>query len=302
MLLHAAKERKFKVVVVDARPLNEGLRILAAAQLASNLASVDRTKALNNHRAKMLIDHEMEVESRSPSIECVYTPLSGAATAMKDVTCVVLGASCLLSNGSMLAPAGTAVIAALAKSRHIPVIVAAESYKFSDAVQLDSIVFNELGSSSEIAVGEVVSKNVESSATAAGKQKTANSQTVLNMVPQQFNGYRGTADRTNRISTSTESTDKPTDSTVIKIPLAMPCSSCNQDFTTVSVVNQVKQHTVGSLPYEVVNLRYDLTPIHNISVVATESGLIPPTSVPVLIRELLHSDTSVSADGHDSVE
>jgi translation initiation factor eIF-2B subunit delta len=36
----------------------------------------------------------------------------------------------------------------------------------------------------------------------------------------------------------------------------------------------------------VVNLRYDLTPISNISVVATEIGLIPPTSIPVLIREL----------------
>ena len=40
------------------------------------------------------------------------------------------------------------------------------------------------------------------------------------------------------------------------------------------------------LPFDVINLRYDLTPIGNISVVATEAGLIPPTSIPVLIREL----------------
>ena len=33
----------------------------------------------------------------------------------------------------------------------VPVLVAAESYKFSDKVQLDSIVFNELGSGAEIA-------------------------------------------------------------------------------------------------------------------------------------------------------
>ena len=33
----------------------------------------------------------------------------------------------------------------------MPVLVAAESYKFSDKVQLDSIVFNELGSGAEIA-------------------------------------------------------------------------------------------------------------------------------------------------------
>jgi translation initiation factor 2B subunit (eIF-2B alpha/beta/delta family) len=36
----------------------------------------------------------------------------------------------------------------------------------------------------------------------------------------------------------------------------------------------------------IISLRYDLTPISNISVVATETGLIPPTSRPVLIREL----------------
>ena len=32
--------------------------------------------------------------------------------------------------------------------------------------------------------------------------------------------------------------------------------------------------------------RYDWTPIENISVVATEHGLIPPTSIPVLVEEL----------------
>ena len=40
------------------------------------------------------------------------------------------------------------------------------------------------------------------------------------------------------------------------------------------------------LHFQVVNLRYDLTPIENISAVATEHGLIPPTSIPVLVEEL----------------
>ena len=44
------------------------------------------------------------------------------------------------------------MVAALAKALQIPVIVAAESYKFSEKVQLDSIVHNELGHPSEIAV------------------------------------------------------------------------------------------------------------------------------------------------------
>jgi translation initiation factor eIF-2B subunit delta len=36
---------------------------------------------------------------------------------------------------------------------------------------------------------------------------------------------------------------------------------------------------------KLLNLRYDLTPMKYVSLVITESGLIPPTSVPVLIRE-----------------
>lgn len=47
--------------------------------------------------------------------------------------------------------------------------------------------------------------------------------------------------------------------------------------------------TSSQLPFNVVNLRYDLTPIGNISVVATETGLTPPTSIPVLMREMQQS-------------
>lgn len=39
-------------------------------------------------------------------------------------------------------------------------------------------------------------------------------------------------------------------------------------------------------PYQVLNIRYDLTSMRNVSAVITEVGLIPPTSIPVLIREL----------------
>jgi translation initiation factor 2B subunit (eIF-2B alpha/beta/delta family) len=45
----------------------------------------------------------------------------------------------------------------------------------------------------------------------------------------------------------------------------------------------------SNTPYQVVNLRYDLTPIQNIAVVATDQGLIPPTSIPVLVHDLEQS-------------
>mmetsp|Transcript_6920 Transcript_6920/g.7163 ORF Transcript_6920/g.7163 Transcript_6920/m.7163 type:complete len:435 (+) Transcript_6920:175-1479(+) len=117
VLLGAASVRSFRVVVVDSRPLCDGVETLHAL---------------------------------SPTVPCVYTSLAGAANLMRDVSRVVLGASALLANGAVVAPAGTAMVAALAKYYHIPVIVLAESYKFCDKVQLDAIVFNELGSAAEL--------------------------------------------------------------------------------------------------------------------------------------------------------
>ena len=59
---------------------------------------------------------------------------------------VLLGASGVLANGAVLAPAGTATVAALAKTRDVDVWVAAESFKLSERVHLDSVVYNEMGS------------------------------------------------------------------------------------------------------------------------------------------------------------
>lgn len=230
VLLTAARSRKFRLTVIDTRPLQEGLATLSAL---------------------------------SPLLPCVYAPLSGAAVAMTDVTKVLLGASCLLSNGTMLAAAGTAMVAALAKARQIPVIVAAESYKFSEKVQLDSIVFNELGHPSEI-VGPSVTDNDGAASPTVGS----------------YAGYRGSADKLSHHSSSST-------------PIAYAASSSTDlaidgaaDHAHVTIPTHWHPAAAGKMPFEVVNLRYDLTPLCNISVVATETGLIPPTSVPVLIREL----------------
>jgi translation initiation factor eIF-2B subunit delta len=225
VLLHAAKSKKrFRLTVIDSRPLHEGLQTLSAL---------------------------------SPVVHCVYSPLSGAAVAMTDANKVILGASCLLSNGTMLAASGTAMVAALAKARQIPVIVASESYKFSDKVQLDSIVFNELGHPAEISLGGL---EAGASATYEG-------------------GYKGSADKQSISALGgLAHNDNGADS-----------------HEHISIPQQWHSAGPTKLPFEVVNLRYDLTPLSNISVVATETGLIPPTSVPVLIRELQSEQGSRSA-------
>jgi len=232
VLLLAAKTKSFRLVVVDSRPLNEGLATLTAL---------------------------------SHKVHCVYSPLSGAAAAMQSqhVTRVLLGASSLLSNGAMLGPAGTAMVAALAKARQIPVIVAAESYKCSEKVQLDSIVFNELGHPAEIAV--------------MGSVGNADGSSSVGPVPQRQPGYRGAA-----TSSPSEGTgaDQQQQAMAVADPISLPTFYAQ---SSEGITNTTP------LPFNVVNLRYDLTPIGNISVVATETGLTPPTSIPVLMREMQQS-------------
>ncbi|KAH9633531.1 hypothetical protein HF086_013208 [Spodoptera exigua] len=62
-----------------------------------------------------------------------------------DVNKVVLGASALLVNGSVLGAAGTAQVALGAWARNVPVLVACETHKFSERVQTDAFVYNEIG-------------------------------------------------------------------------------------------------------------------------------------------------------------
>jgi len=115
---HATNGTRFRVVVVDSRPLFEG----------KNLAT-------------SLMNAGLEVE---------YVPYSGIAHAVRDATLVLLGAHSMLSNGRLQSRVGTASVAMQAHKSDIPVIVCCESVKFSDKVALDSIVLNEVAPSEEL--------------------------------------------------------------------------------------------------------------------------------------------------------
>jgi translation initiation factor 2B subunit (eIF-2B alpha/beta/delta family) len=246
ILLSASQTRKFRLILIDTRPLNEGLTTI---------------KALS-----------------SSNLHCTYSPLSATPVLLKDCTKVLLGASCLLSNGSMLAPAGTAMVAALAKQHQIPVIVASESYKFSDKVQLDSIVFNELGHASEIvsvtpSSGAASSSSLDNEAYSTTFQATPNDSYLIS--PQRVDGiYRGSADKVKNPTSTASSNDNSQEKELD-----------NSDYIQIPALKHMNLSNI-KLPFEVVNLRYDLTSLNNISVIATETGLIPPTSIPVLLREM----------------
>jgi len=179
-LLLAAHEQgvRFEVVVVSCRPDHDG------EDIVKRLASA--------------------------GIPCTFIVLSSISYMMGSVTKVILGAAAMLSNGTMLGQAGTALVAMMAKSMRKPVLVCCESHKFSERVQLDSITNNEIGDPDAL------------------------------VLPEAWDGVEG----------------RPTLASWRENP-----------------------------QLELLNLRYDLTPQAYISVLVTEFGLVPATSVPVIVRE-----------------
>ena len=109
---------KFRVIVVDSRPLFEGKRL-----------------------ATSLMNAGLQVE---------YLPYSAISHAIKQATIVFLGAHSMLSNGRLQSRVGTASLAMQAAKADIPVIVCCESVKFSGKVALDSIVLNEVAPAEEL--------------------------------------------------------------------------------------------------------------------------------------------------------
>ncbi|CAM9931032.1 unnamed protein product [Ectocarpus fasciculatus] len=168
-----AKRGSFRVIIVDSRPGVEG------RQLSETLSA--------------------------EGIPCTYVLLTAISYIMREVTKVFIGASAMMSNGAVLSRVGTAVVAMMARSHNLPIMFCCETYKFCERVQLDSIVYNELG--------------------------------------------------------------QPDD-------LISDASGGDMD-------------EFKALPsLKLLNLRYDLTPIKYVTLVITEFGFLPPTSVPVLIREM----------------
>ncbi|KAG0267026.1 hypothetical protein BG011_009774 [Mortierella polycephala] len=203
LLAAHAKGIKFRVIVVDSRPRFEGKQLLRA------LANV--------------------------GVPCTYVLLTAIGHVMKEVNKVILGAHSLLSNGALYSRAGTAVVAMSAHELKIPVIVCCETYKFSDRVQLDSFVQNEIGNPDEL-------------------------------VNDQNNNYGHSSTRCHD---------------------SVRGSDTSATSASKGAGGGVLSGWRESRDLKLLNLLYDLTPSEFVTVVVTEVGLIPCTSVPVILREFL---------------
>lgn len=144
LLLHAhetfqEKQKSFRVIVVDSRPLLEGRKTLEIL-----------TKA---------------------GIECSYIFLNSLSYVMKEVTKVFMGAAALMSDGSIMSRVGTASVALIAESNNIPVLFCCETYKITSRVQLESITGNELGNPDDLLSTHCAIDRTKTSSNAIGEEE-----------------------------------------------------------------------------------------------------------------------------------
>ncbi|KAK3715789.1 hypothetical protein RRG08_052199 [Elysia crispata] len=176
-----SKGKKFHVIVVEGRPRTEGKSML-----------------------RFLV---------RCGIPCSYVYIGSATHAMGEATKVFLGAAAMFSIGDMHSRTGNSMIAALAQSYNIPVLVCCETYKFTDKVQLHL---------------------ADSNLHARGRELIA----------------RG---RHNHPSVLLTSAGDSSNSSAAPAP-------------------------------NLLNLMYDVTKSRHITVLVTELGMLPCTSVPVVLR------------------
>ena len=123
--------KKFSVVVVDSRPLLEGiLSILKSPTCLS----------INNISGKNLLR-----VLTSANIPCTYLLLPSLPSILPTISLVFIGAHSLNANGAVYSRAGTASVAMMARQGRVPVCVLSETYKYSGVIGLDSFSRNELG-------------------------------------------------------------------------------------------------------------------------------------------------------------
>lgn len=166
-----------------------------------------------------------------------------------------LGAHSMLSNGRLYSRVGTALVAMSCKNKSIPVLVCCESLKFSDKVQLDSVTLNELGDSDDLINIKPFNKT------------GFNLQTYLNELN---NKKLKDKDSNNNKKNNNNNNSAKKEQSIVKNPV--------DDEYDLSNWKSIKS-------LNILNILYDLTPPEYIQKIITEFGALPPSSVPVILRE-----------------
>lgn len=239
------QNKTFNLVIVDSRPLFEGKALL------NNLVNTDLADDTSDVVSEVSSINSQTGRNRSitkDNIKVHYMLINSlSSTVLADVDCVFLGAHAMFSNGHLYSRVGTGLIAMMCHTRNIPVLTCCESVKFSDKVQLDSVTNNELGDSEDLI------QNIGS------KQPPKKKAFALEQFIKQFEDEKKQKSKAKQQ----------------KQPEQESCSSKDsilKDWESIPNLN-------------ILNIMYDLTPPLYIKKVITELGALPPSSVPVILRE-----------------
>uniref|UniRef100_A0A2M4AEM9 Translation initiation factor eIF2B subunit delta n=1 Tax=Anopheles triannulatus TaxID=58253 RepID=A0A2M4AEM9_9DIPT len=144
------RAKRFRVIIVNARPREE--------------------------------EHEMLEQLVRQGVHCVCVLINAVSYVMPEVTKVLLGAHALLANGSVMSRVGTAQIALVAKAYNVPVLVCCETHKFTERVQTDAFVYNELGNPYDLVMApKGVNRDLSEAKPMLAGWETINSLTILNL-------------------------------------------------------------------------------------------------------------------------
>ncbi|KAJ1546586.1 translation initiation factor eIF2B subunit delta [Saccharomyces cerevisiae] len=202
---------------------------------------------------------------RNAGVNVMYALITSLDTIFNmDVDYVFLGAHSILSNGFLYSRAGTAMLAMSAKRRNIPVLVCCESLKFSQRVQLDSVTFNELADPNDL-----VNIDYENPVERRGNKGALLNQFIKERKFEKKKLAMENKPKGNKIGGKKGSEGESKD------------ASNEEDSNSKNILDGWQE--LPSL--NIVNILYDLTPPEYIKKVITEFGALPPSSVPVILRE-----------------
>ncbi|QHS73394.1 translation initiation factor eIF2B subunit delta [Saccharomyces paradoxus] len=202
---------------------------------------------------------------RNAGVNVMYALITSLDTIFNmDVDYVFLGAHSILSNGFLYSRAGTAMLAMSAKRRNIPVLVCCESLKFSQRVQLDSVTFNELADPNDL-----VNIDYENPVERRGNKGALLNQFIKERKSEKKKLEMENKPKGNKIGSKKGSEGENKD------------ANNEGDNNSKNILDGWQE--LPSL--NIVNILYDLTPPEYIKKVITEFGALPPSSVPVILRE-----------------
>ncbi|NWI39653.1 EI2BD factor, partial [Picathartes gymnocephalus] len=241
---HTKKGRAFRVIVVDSQPRLEGRETL---------------RRLGRK-----------------GIHCTYVMINAISYVLPEVSKVLLGAHALLANGSVMSRVGTSQIALVSKAYNVPVLVCCETYKFCERVQTDSFVSNELGTASV----PFLPPGTFSPTPCCGPRQAA-----LPCHPSSWaRGHHSQAGAPGRQWWCV----LPQGQDGLSLPLILMASTLSADDPDDLIMLRKGQAQLGgwaeNKSLRLLNLVYDVTPPDLVDLVITDLGMIPCTSVPVVLR------------------